>query len=255
MDPDCGERLRVKKWHLWWALMTIPVASTAFASTTLHELASLHTQLAVEYARAGQYRMALDSAERAVSSDANFAPAWLARAYVESALSMDDAAERDYQKALRLAPDDAETNNNYGQFLCEKGRAGEAIALFDKALSDPLYGSPQTAYFNLGRCSLKLNRAERAIVYLQDALRVAPDYIPALKSLAALYLDQGSVKLATYYYGRLIQHAGTPEPDDLLLGVRIARLAGDRVREARFAEMLLSRYPDSKETQQLLSGT
>jgi len=43
--------------------------------------------------------------------------------------------------------------------------------------------------------------------------------------------------------------------EDLLGGVKLARMSGDRVREARYAALLQSRYPDSKETQQLLSGT
>jgi len=236
-------------------LILLMQASTAFAASSPHELAALHAQLAFEYAKSGQYGMALDSAERAVAIDGYFVPAWLARAYVESVLSQDAAAERDYRKALELAPGNAEANNNYGQFLCERGRAEDAFVLFDKALSDPLNGAPQTAYYNLGRCSLKLNQVGRATDFLLAALRAAPDYAPALKALAALYLDQGSVKLANFYYDRLIEHAGTLGPDDLLLGVRVARLSGDRVREAHYAALLQNRYPDSKETQQLLSGT
>jgi type IV pilus assembly protein PilF len=199
--------------------------------------------------------MALESAERAVAIDKNYVPAWLARAYVESVLAHDEAAERDYRHALQLAPGNAEANNNFGQFLCARGRAEEAMGLLGKALADPMYVSPQTAYFNLGQCSRKLNRVAEAKDYLLAALRSAPDYVPALKELVALYLGQGSVKLATYYYDRLIQHAVTLGPDDLLMGIQVARLSGDRVREARYTAMLHSRYPDSRETQQLLSGT
>jgi type IV pilus assembly protein PilF len=129
------------------------------------------------------------------------------------------------------------------------------MLFFNSALTDPMYATPQTAYFNLGRCSRMQNQLEQAKHYLQSALRLAPDYVPALKELAALYLKQGSVKLATFYYSRLIKYAETLGPDDLLIGVKVARLSGDRVREARYAAMLQSRYPDSKETQQLLSGT
>lgn len=246
----------MKKWHMrGFGLLVWVAAPFAFASSSPHELASLHAQLAIEYAKANQFGMALDAAERAVAIDGFYVPGWLARAYVESALSHDAAAERDYRRALELAPQSAQVNNNYGQFLCEKGRTEESIALFDKALSDPLYASPQTAYYNLGRCSLKMNRVERATEYLQSALRIEPGFVPALRVMVALYLDQGSVKLANFYYGRLIQYAGTLGPDDLLMGVRVARLSGDRVREAQYAAQLQNRYPDSKETQQLLSGT
>jgi type IV pilus assembly protein PilF len=239
-----------------WLLACLPgFAQPAFATLPPHELASLHAQLAIEYAKAGQYGMALDSAERAVTIDQNYAPAWLARAYVESVLAHDDIAEHDYRKALELEPANAEANNNFGQFLCERGKAGEAMGYLSHALTDPLYVSPQTAYFNLGHCSRKLDQPEAAKNYLLAALRLAPDYVPALKDLVALYLEQGSVKLASFYYDRLIRHAETLGPDDLLMGIEVARLSGDRVREARYAALLQSRYPDSKETQQLLSGT
>lgn len=240
---------------MWLALTLAVFASTAFASSQPHELASLHVQLAFEYVKARQFSMALESAERAVAIDRNYAPAWLARAHVEASLAHDVLAERDYRKALALSPSNAEANNNFGQFLCERGRGPEAMAFLNVALADPQYATPQMAYFNLGRCSRMQNQLTQAKHYLLTALRSSADYVPALKELAALYLEQGSVKLASYYYGRLIQYAETLGPEDLLLGVKVARMSGDRVREARYAAMLQKRYPDSKETQQLLSGT
>jgi type IV pilus assembly protein PilF len=245
----------VKKWQLWLWLPLAVSASTAFASSQPHELASLHVQLAFEYAKVGQYSMALESAERAVAIDQFFSPAWLARAHVEAALTHDVSAERDFRQALVLAPGNAEANNNFGQFLCERGRGPEAMGFLARALADPMYATPQTAYFNLGRCSRLQHQLTQAKHYLLTALQSASDYVPALKELTALYLEQGSVKLASFYYGRLIQYAESLGPEDLLLGIRVARMSGDRVREARYAAQLQSRYPDSKETQQLLSGT
>lgn len=245
----------MKKWRVCLLACLALMAQTAFATLPTHELASLHTQMAIEYSKAGQFGLALDAARRAVLSDANYAPAWLARAYVESLLAQDERAEHDYRNALELDPVNAEANNNFGHFLCERGRAAEAMAFLGRAVGDPLYTSPQTAYYNLGRCSRKLRQSSAAEKYLLVALRMAPDYIPALKELVALYLEQGSVKLASVYHDRLIRHAEILGPDDLFMGIEIARSTGDRVRAASYAELLQSRYPDSKETQQLLSGT
>ena len=245
----------MNKWRLWALPLSMVYATAAFASLPVHELASLHAQLSFEYAKAGQYGLALESANRSLALDEHLVPAWLARAYIESSLTQDADAERDYLQALRLGPLSAQANNNYGQFLCSRSRVQEAMPYLRQALLDPLYAEPHVANVNLGNCSRKLSQDEQAKDYFLAALRHAPEYEPALKALASLYLEQGSVKLASYYYDRLIQYAETMGPDDLLVGVKLARMSGDRVREARYAALLQSRYPDSKETQQLLSGT
>ncbi|WP_166642240.1 type IV pilus biogenesis/stability protein PilW [Paludibacterium purpuratum] len=233
--------------------MAILPAAT-FATAPLHELASLHVQLAFEYAKANQPGFALDAANRAVQVGEDFAPAWLARAHVHAMLSRDNEAERDYRQALTLAPENGEANNNFGLFLCRRGRLDDGARHLRRALVDPRYTSRETAYLNLGRCSLMADQAQQAIDHWLSALRAKPAYAPALRQLAALYTKQGSVELASYYFGRLIEHAGPLEAEDLLLGVGLARLSGDRVREEAYVGELRARFPDSRETQQLLSG-
>ncbi|WP_256444977.1 MULTISPECIES: type IV pilus biogenesis/stability protein PilW [unclassified Paludibacterium] len=226
----------------------------AFATSPSHELASVHAQLAFEYAKADQLALALDAAGRAVDAGEAFAPAWLARAHVRAALSQDEAAEQDYRRALHLAPDNGEANNNFGLFLCQRARVDEGVVHLKRALLDPRYEARESAYLNLGRCSLSAGQASQAIEHWLSALQLRPAFPPALRQLAALYTNQGSVTLASYYFGRLIEHAGPLNADDLLLGVRVARLSGDRVREEAFSGELQTRFPDSRETQQLLSG-
>lgn len=254
MDPDCGERLRVKKWRGWPAWFLTLWSAGAFATVPSHELASLHAQLAFEYAKAEQPAQALVAADRALQADATFAPAWLARAHAHAVLSLDAEAEQDYRSALRLQPQDGAANNNFGWFLCQRRRLAEGAQHLQRALADPRYGSPETAYLNLGRCSLMADQTQQAMDHWLTALRHRPDYAPVLKHLAALYTQQGSVKLASFYFDRLIEQSGPLVADELLLGVHLARLSGDRVRETAYADELKVRFPGSRETQQLLSG-
>jgi type IV pilus assembly protein PilF len=245
----------VKKWRLKLALFFLVTTPVAFASVAPHELASLHAHLAFEYSRAGQQGLALDAAERAVEFDATYVPAWLARAHVLSRLDRAAEAETAYRHALDLAPGNSEANNNFGRFLCARGRVEEGMVRLDRALADLRYSSSHLVRLNMGRCSQADGRSAVAEGHFKAALAARPNFVPALRELSVLYLARGDVKLASFYHGRLLALTGEAGPEDLLLGVGIARQAGDRVRENDFATKLLERFPDSRETQQLVSGT
>lgn len=245
----------MKKWRVSLALILPVLASMAFASVTPHELASLHAHLAFEYSRAGQHGQALDAAQQAVTLDARHGPAWLARAHALAGLGRDAEAEAAYREALDRMPGDGEACNDYGRFLCDRKRVGEGMALLARALSDPRYASPHLAHLNMGRCSLADGRLDEAEARFLAALETRPAFAPAVRGLAALHLQRGNVRLASFYHGRLLKLTGHAWPEDLLMGVRIARRAGDRVREDEFAARLREHFPDSRETQLLLSGT
>ncbi len=246
----------MKSWQVCLAgwLLTLAIATPAMAANS-RELAQIRSQLAVEYAAIGNLKVALDSANQAVAADSAYPQAYLTRAYVLGLLQQDAAAEQDFQTVLRMDPANPEANNNYGLFLCEHQRAQESLAYFNKALANPLYDSPQTAYLNLGRCSIQLGATDQANDYLLTALRLAPNYVPALRALADLHLSLGNAKLAAFYFDRMRSTSPELQAADLWLGARIARKTGDRARENEFSTALKNRYPDSRETQLLLSGS
>ncbi len=244
--------------RVWMAVCLMTVTVSAFAMPPNRKLAEIRSQLALEYARLGNMAVAVQTVNEAIEADASYAPAFLTKAYLQSQLGQDGDAEQSYLKALQLDPGNPEANNNYGFFLCEHQHPQTAIDFFNKALANPLYQTPQTAYLNLGRCSAKLGQVDKANDYLLSALRIVPDYQPALRELAVLHLDQGNAKLAAFYFDRLMRTAGTAGPlpaDTLWLGVQIARRNGDRAHEAEYGAILKNRFPDSKETQLLLSGS
>lgn len=240
-----------------WLLAFGVVAPAAADGSNPSEVARIRSQLAVEYSRIGNLKSALDNANQAVQADPVYITGYLSRAYVLGLLQMDDKAEQDYQQALKLDPANPQVNNNYGLFLCEHGRPQDSLALFQKALANPLYDSPQSAYLNLGRCSAKLGRTDQANDYLLSALRVAPNYAPALSELAEMQLGLGNAKLAAFYFERLRSGGGMNGlgAAELWLGARIARKTGNAALERACGNELKNRFPDSRETQLLLSGS
>ncbi|WP_240674174.1 type IV pilus biogenesis/stability protein PilW [Crenobacter cavernae] len=219
------------------------------------EIAELRTQLAVGYLKEGNLRAALESANVAVQTAPGYMSGHLIKGYIHQLLGQDADAETSMKKALAIEPASPEANNNYGWFLCENGRAEAALPYFKKALADPLYDSPQTAHANLGVCLSRLGQRGEANDALLAALSQQPNFPLALREMTRLQLMQDNAKLAGFYFGRLTKVAPPASADDLMLGLKVARLTGNRTLEGQMSSQLRSRFPDSKETQQLLTGS
>ncbi|MDO4696973.1 MAG: type IV pilus biogenesis/stability protein PilW [Neisseria sp.] len=215
------------------------------------ETARIQTQLALEYMRIGDYRSAVQTAGEAVANDAESQQAWLVRAQIYQALAMEGEAEGSFRNALKLNPDSAEANNNYGWFLCSrKNLPQQAVSYFDKALADPTYPSPHVAYLNLGICSAKAGRYTAAEDSLARALRIAPDFVPAEKELIRVKLLSGNVQEAREMWQDYSRH-GMRDAEDLWLGRQIAEASGDTGAVQEFENRIRVGFPYSEEAKSL----
>jgi tetratricopeptide (TPR) repeat protein len=87
------------------------------------------------------YTNSLESARRALALNPDTALAYVAQGMVYSDQMRWADADRALQRALTLAPGDAEVLNQYGQFLDGIGQLEPALKVFDRALQrDPLSG-------------------------------------------------------------------------------------------------------------------
>jgi type IV pilus assembly protein PilF len=164
-------------------------------------------------------------------------------------------AEKHFKRALWLDPYSSETLNNYGIFLCEQDRIKEAEEQFMEALKDPLYKTPEYAYTNAGRCSLKIPDYDRAEGYFGKALKINPRFLDALYEMAHLHFIKKNYRLASAYMQKYDQYGSSAAhtPASLWLAIRLARLTGDKNAEASYALSLKNRFPDSEEASYLRS--
>jgi type IV pilus assembly protein PilF len=171
---------------------------------------------------------------------------------VHSALGQFDQADANFRKAVQLEPNNSESHNNYGSFLCSKGRYDESIKEFLVAVSNPLYGTPAVAYTNAGICSIRKNDAVKGEIYLKQALQKDPLYGPAAYQLAQLQFNRNEVAAAK----ATLQNSllTNPSAEMLWLAVQIERAVGSRDAEASYALQLRRRYPDSEQAKLLQSG-
>lgn len=216
--------------------------------------AKVHTELAGLYYERSQFGVALGEIEKALQSDRDYAPAYNVRGLINMALREYKDAEEDFQQSLKLDRRDSETHNNYGWFLCQRGREKDAIPHFMAALKNPLYETPERAWLNAGVCSKKAGNIKDADEFLQRALTLQPDLPQALLTMAELNFDNGDYVMAKKYFAKFHEKSGNPSAEQLWLAVRIERKVGDRNSEASYGMQLRKRFPDARETGLLMDG-
>jgi type IV pilus assembly protein PilF len=165
-------------------------------------------------------------------------------------------AEESFERALRLSPNDADINHNYGWFLCQTGREPASIKYFLHAVRNPLYPTPWRSYSAAGVCTLRTEGAAKqkdAEAYFERALRLEPDEPTSLLNLAQIRYRQGSVDDARKLVARHNKVAA-PSSESLWLALRIERKLGERIAEQSYANQLRRRFPQSREFQALQRG-
>jgi len=216
--------------------------------------ARLHTELAGLYFERGQMGVALSEIDLAVQADKNYAPAYSVSGLIHMALREDKEADEAFKQGLSLDKTDSEAHNNYGWFLCQRGRAAESIAHFMAAVKNPLYATPERAYLNAGLCSQKAGNLADAEEFLQLALTASPDLSQALLGMAEVKFAKAENGAARQYFARFAQNIENLTASQLWLAVRIERKLGDRNAEASYGLQLRKHYPDARETQLLMDG-
>lgn len=216
------------------------------------ESARIHTELGAGYYAQNKMSISLEEFTNATRIDPSYAMAYNGLGLVYGALGEDNKAEASFKKSLELDSKNSQTHNNYGSFLCSRNRIDESIGQFLDAVKDPLYTTPGVAYMNAGICSLRKQDANNAEIYLQKALQVQPQLHQAAYQLAKIHFERGQTQLANNYLQSALQDQPTAEM--LWLGVRVARLLGDKDAEASYALELRKKFPNSDETKALLSG-
>lgn len=217
--------------------------------------ATLHTLLAGEYYSRGQYKVAIEEANQAINKNSNYAPAYNVLGLVYMKLREDKLAQQNFERALDIAPNDSETHNNFGWFLCQRKpeQMDQAMKHFKAALKDSLYSTPEMSSTNAGTCELSRGNYTSAEGYFQRALVLKRKYPPAFIGLAKMYflsrnLEAAKLNLAHY------MHVSTPTAESLWLGVKIERKSGNRQSAASYASQLKKRFPDSEEAIALSNG-
>jgi len=253
----------VKKWIVLGAVLLAgcagepasqdsKVASPQADSDSLQR-ARAFTNLAGAYYARAQYKIALDELRKAITADSRYGPAYDVYGLIYMDLEEDTLADENFRRAIELDRNDSEARNNYGWFLCTRGRYQEGLEQFKAALRNPLYTRPEQAMTNAGLCAEKSGDLMLAEANLVKSLKLQPDNPNTILKLAALNFRQDRLPDAQ----RLLEHyaeLAPPTAESLWLGVRLERKLGNRSQEAAYGLQLRKNFPDSNEARMLLAG-
>ncbi len=241
----------------WLTCLAVAVVLTGCITTTNNrpvtkkqDAAMLNVQLGIAYMNQGDLNLAKDKLDKARKQDPDVPAVHSAWAMLYDRLNKPKQADEEFREALRLAPNDPGTINNYAVYLCRTGRTEEGVKLFLDVAQNGLYRTPEAAYTNAGVCLRAAKKYDLAIEQLQRALKVRPNYAEAEYQLVELQFAQGDLPGARSQLDRYLGFFNAT-PDLLLVGVRITRAQGDRLAAEKLSRKLRVDFPDSDQARRL----
>jgi type IV pilus assembly protein PilF len=237
-------------------LVAVPVSAAEIgAKQSPNQLAAKYNmQLGIAYLKDGEVGLAREKIDKALKQNSSDPDVQTAAGLLYEALGEMDTADHHYSEALHLDSQNPDKQNNYGQFLCRRGRYDKGEKLLESAAKSPLYTTPQVAYTNAAVCARTAGKLDQSEKYLRSALNLAPNYPDALLQLADLSYMRGALPQAQELLGRYFQ-VSNRTPDALLLGVKIERAAGDYHAAEDYATTLRKEFPASAQARHLADGT
>ncbi len=215
--------------------------------------AKAHADLGMIYLGEGQLNTALSEARIAIEADSSYPLGYNLLGLVQMYLKENRVAEDSFTRALALAPNDPEINNNFGWFLCQSGREAQSIPYFVTASKSQLYSAPTKPLTNAGICALSMKDDKTAEEFLVRALRVDPMNGDAHFLLADIYFRGGRLREAQARLAE-IHRMTEPTAETAWLGLRIERKIGDHEAENRYAAQLRRKFQNSREYQLMTQG-
>jgi type IV pilus assembly protein PilF len=140
-----------------------------------------------------------------------------------------DKTEYHLKEAIRLKPDYSDAYNYLGFVYFGRGQVDEAIKYYHKALENELYMNPQDAHMNLGLAYLSRKEYRKAMLHLEEAIRLVPDFTAAYNNLGKAYEGLGQYDKARFNYEKAVKF--NPQYADAYLNLgRLLYRSGERKR-------------------------
>ena len=206
--------------------------------------AKSRVSLGLTYLKNGNFSQAKFNLDKALEFAPRSADAHYAMAYYYQAVDEIIAAEKSYQTAMELAPNNPDITNSYGAFMCGQGKYAQAKSYFLKAVNSNNYISSAETYENLALCSQSQGYQSEATEYLRSAVNHQPG-----RSRSLFLLTQSLVKEQRWLEAKDVlkkyEKVAQISADSLLLSSQIESALGNIASAQSYGAMLLKIYPDS----------
>ncbi|MEO5844473.1 MAG: type IV pilus biogenesis/stability protein PilW [Caldimonas sp.] len=204
-------------------------------------------ELASAYFGRGQMTTALDQVKLAIASDPLYGDAFNLRGLIYANLGETVLAEESFKRAIQLNARDADSMHNFGWFLCQQQRYGEAGAMFSQALVVTQYRGTARTLLAQGVCQAHAGKLPDAEASLTRAYELDPSSPFTATNLSEVLYRRGEFERARFYVRRVNALPDVANAQTLWLAARIESKLGNRQGTAEFGAQLRNRFPDSRE--------
>ncbi|MDT0603501.1 type IV pilus biogenesis/stability protein PilW [Thalassotalea castellviae] len=223
--------------------------------STNNEIAMTRISLGLGYLKMGNTTQAKLNLEKAKRFAPKLVQVHTAFAHYFDSVGEPEQAIASYETALSIKPEDADTLNNYGVFLCKQQRYQDAEKQILKAIAQPSYILVSQSYENLALCQLKAQAFDKAELYFDKAILHSPSSASALLHMVRLQYAKAEYKKALVFLKRYEKATRRFSANALALAYKIFEKQRDPKTAKNYATMLVKMFPNSYETKQyLLTG-
>jgi type IV pilus biogenesis/stability protein PilW len=133
--------------------------------------ANYHNKMGMAYLNEGKLQLAYVEFQKAMQKDPNNKEVLYNLGITSIRLEDYESAKNYFVRTVKLAPDFADAQNNLGATYMQLGQWQLAIDSFRRALANPLYRTPELAYYSLGISLYRLGIYEKALDSFKDSIR------------------------------------------------------------------------------------
>lgn len=213
---------------------------------TNEEMADLRIDIALSAASAGDTVTAYQRLKEAEDAAPKYWKIPFTRSLVHLKRKDLASALAESKRAVVLAPDQPDANNNLGKLLIDAGQYDQAEPYLKKSAASILNKDPQQANTNLGILSFKKGKVAEAKQYLRLAIEMSP------KNACAAYYYRGQIFLrekrleeAVKFFEKATKNAcGQFKEPHLAIGIALAESKKWEQARAKFLEVS-QLFPDT----------
>lgn len=227
---------------------------TASDQTNADRLSNTRMELAQAYLGRNQPTDALDQVKQALQAKPNNPDAYGLRGLIYATLGDNEKADDSFQRAMQLAPHDANLMHNYGYYLCQQRRFPDADAQFLHAIAEPTYRQVPRTMLVEGMCQMRAGKAQDAEKTLSRAYELDPANPAIAVNLAEVLYRNGQYERARFYIRRVNSNQELASAQTLWLAARIEHKLGQEQQVAAMGAQLRNRFPQSPELLQFEKG-
>jgi len=149
-----------------WSGGCVPPAEVAQPKEAIY-----HNKMGIAYLNEGKLQLAFVEFQKAIKMDPNNKEIVYNLGLVYFQLEDYVNAGQYFRKAVTLDPKFANAYNNLGATHMQLKQWKEAVEAFKKALANPLYQTPEWAFYNMGMSYYRLGDYDKAVDAFKDSIR------------------------------------------------------------------------------------